>query len=125
MSWIPYRTADWIPGSPAFWLRISGLHAARELTAIGVGIFVAAWVLIGVGQAFGVMVANTDSAAPAGVYRVASASFRRGDLVAACLPGCDRARGARARLPAHRTVRGQCRAGRQGRGRPARRHRRD
>jgi len=62
------------------------MDAARELTAIGVGIFVAAWVMIVVGKTFGVLVANTDSAAPAGVYRVTSASFDRGDLVAACLP---------------------------------------
>jgi conjugative transfer signal peptidase TraF len=86
MSRIPYRTADWIPGSPAFWLRISGLDAVRELTSIGVRIFLAAWVLIGVGKAFGILVANTDSAAPAGVYRVTSGRFQRGDLVAACLP---------------------------------------
>ena len=86
MSWIPYRTADWVPGSPAFWLRIGRLDATRELTAIGVGIFVAAWALIGLGKAFDILVVNTDSAAPAGVYRVTSASFHRGDLVAACLP---------------------------------------
>jgi conjugative transfer signal peptidase TraF len=86
MEWIPYRTADWVPGSPAFWLRLRRLDAMRELTAIGVGIFVAAWVLVGVGKAFGVLVANTDSAAPAGVYRVTSGRFHRGDLVAACLP---------------------------------------
>jgi conjugative transfer signal peptidase TraF len=86
MSWIPYRTADWIPGSPAFWLRISGLNAMRELTGLGAGIFLTAWALIGVGKVFGILVANTDSAAPAGVYRVISSSFHRGDLVAACLP---------------------------------------
>jgi conjugative transfer signal peptidase TraF len=86
MSWIPYRTADWVPGSPAFWLRVRRLDAMRELTAFGVGIFVVAWALIGVGKAIGILVASTDSAAPAGVYRVTSASFNRGDLVAACLP---------------------------------------
>jgi conjugative transfer signal peptidase TraF len=86
MSWIPYRTADSIPGSPAFWLRIRRIDAVRELTVLGVGIFIVALMLIGLGKAFGVLIANTDSAAPAGVYRVASGSFQRGDLVAACLP---------------------------------------
>jgi conjugative transfer signal peptidase TraF len=86
MSWIPYRTADWIPGSPAFWLRISGLNAMREVTALGAGILLLGWALIGFGKVFGILVANTDSAAPAGVYRVVASSFRRGDLVAACLP---------------------------------------
>ena len=48
-------------------------------------VFVAA-LLIAVGKTFGILISNTDSAAPAGVYRVVSADFERGDLVAACLP---------------------------------------
>jgi len=33
-----------------------------------------------------VLISTTDSAAPAGVYRVVSGNFKRADLVAACLP---------------------------------------
>jgi conjugative transfer signal peptidase TraF len=86
MSWIPYRTADSIPGSPAFWLGVRQLEAGGQLLSILTGLVIAGALLIWVGEAFGILVANTDSAAPAGVYRIASGSFRRGDLVAACLP---------------------------------------
>jgi conjugative transfer signal peptidase TraF len=50
------------------------------------GIALAAAILIAVGEAFGVLISNTDSAAPAGVYRVVGHNVVRGDLVAACLP---------------------------------------
>jgi conjugative transfer signal peptidase TraF len=86
MSCIPCRTADLTPGSPAFWLRIRQLEAVRQVTAIGVSMVIVAALLIGLGEAFGILIANTDSAAPAGVYRVVSRDFQRGDLVAACLP---------------------------------------
>src|SRR5881227_2546991 len=49
--------------------------------AVGFGVFV-----ITIGEGFQLLVATTDSAAPAGVYQVASGEVRRGDLVAACLP---------------------------------------
>ena len=42
--------------------------------------------MIALGNAFGVLISLTDSAAPAGVYRIVSGGFRRGDLVAVCLP---------------------------------------
>jgi conjugative transfer signal peptidase TraF len=34
---------------------------------------------------FGVLISNTDSAAPAGIHRVVSHEVKRGELVAACL----------------------------------------
>lgn len=86
MSRLRYRTADSIRGLPAYWLRLWTIDAARDVTAIGVIIVVVAWVLIGLGKAFGILIPNTDSAAPAGIYHVASSTFHRGELVAACLP---------------------------------------
>jgi len=86
MSWLRYSTADSISVLPPYWLRFWTIDAARDVTAIGVMIVVATWVLIGLGKAFGILIANTDSAAPAGVYHVVSTDFHRGDLVAACLP---------------------------------------
>jgi len=50
----------------------------------GLGLFVA--VLLALGNALGLLISNTDSAAPAGIYRVISREVKRGDLVAACLP---------------------------------------
>ena len=50
------------------------------------GIAVAAAVLIAAGNAFGILISNTDSAAPAGVYRIAGKKIERGELVAGCLP---------------------------------------
>src|SRR5271170_2684022 len=49
-------------------------------------IAIATAILIAVGNAFGVLISNTDSAAPAGVYRVVAHEIERGELVAACLP---------------------------------------
>jgi len=86
MSRLRYRTADSIAILPPYWLRLWTIDAAREVTGIGVMIVVAAWVLIELCKTFGILIANTDSAAPAGVYHVVSTTFHRGDLVAACLP---------------------------------------
>jgi conjugative transfer signal peptidase TraF len=86
MRQLQYRTADSIPVLPPYWLQLWTIDAARDVTAIGVMIVLAVWVLIGLGKAFGILIANTDSAAPAGVYQVVSSTFHRGDLVAACLP---------------------------------------
>ena len=49
-------------------------------------IAIATALLIAVGNALGVLILNTDSAAPAGVYRVVAHGIERGELVAACLP---------------------------------------
>jgi conjugative transfer signal peptidase TraF len=50
------------------------------------GIIIAAAFLIGIGDAFGLLISNTDSAAPSGVYHIISGEPKRGDLVAVCLP---------------------------------------
>jgi conjugative transfer signal peptidase TraF len=50
------------------------------------GLAVAVVVLMAIGNTFGLLISNTDSAAPAGIYRVVSDNFQRGDLIAACLP---------------------------------------
>ncbi len=86
LSSIPCRTVNSISGIPAFWVHISTLEAGSKMLGLCLGIALVAALLIKVGETFGILVANTDSAAPAGVYRVASPRIHRGDLVAACLP---------------------------------------
>ena len=86
MSRIRYGTADSIPGSPAFWLRVRQLEAGGRMLSTLTVIVIASAVLIWAGEAVGLLIANTDSAAPAGVYRIVSSSFHRGELVAVCLP---------------------------------------
>ena len=81
-----YSTAENAPGSLAWRLEVKRLEAARRMGAAVGGIAIAAVFLIGFGEAFGLLISNTDSAAPAGVYRVVGSNVRRGDLVAACLP---------------------------------------
>ncbi len=86
MSCRPCRTADLTPGSPAFWLRIRQLETGGRMLSTASGIVIVAAFLIWLGKGLGILIANTDSAASAGVYRVVSGDFQRGDLVAACLP---------------------------------------
>jgi len=81
-----YSTAENAPGSLAQHVQFQRLEAARGPLAAMAGIAVAAAILIAAGEAFGVLISNTDSAAPAGVYRVIGREINRGDLVAACLP---------------------------------------
>ncbi len=86
MSSTLYSTAENPAGSVAQRLHFQRLEGARGPIGTMAGISIAAAVLIAVGDAFGVLISNTDSAAPAGVYRVVSGKFQHGDLVAACLP---------------------------------------
>ena len=86
MSRIQCCTADLAPGSLAQRIRLWQLAAARQTGAALAGVVFLAALLIAAGKMFGILISNTDSAAPAGVYRVVSADFGRGDLVAACLP---------------------------------------
>jgi conjugative transfer signal peptidase TraF len=79
-------TADLAPGSLAQRIRFEQLKATRQAGAALAGLVFAAAFLIAVGKTFGILISNTDSAAPAAVYRVVAGDFRRGDLVAACLP---------------------------------------
>ena len=86
MSSTLYSTAENPAGSLAQRLHFRQLEGARRPVGVMVAIAIMAAILIAIGDAFGVLISNTDSAAPAGIYRVVSAKFQRGDLVAACLP---------------------------------------
>jgi conjugative transfer signal peptidase TraF len=81
-----YSTAESTPGSLAWRLKTRQLEAARQLGRCIGGIVIAGVFLLAVGDAFGLLISNTDSAAPAGIYRIVSGEPKRGDLVAACLP---------------------------------------
>jgi len=81
-----YSTAENAPGSLAQRVQFQRLESARSPLAAIAGIALAAAILIAVGEAFSVLISNTDSAAPAGIYRVVGHRMARGDLVAACLP---------------------------------------
>jgi len=81
-----YSTAENAAGSLDQRVQFQRLEGARRPLAAMAGIAFAAAILIAAGEAFGVLISNTDSAAPAGVYRVVGREINRGDLVAACLP---------------------------------------
>ena len=81
-----YRTAENAPGSLRWRLQIRQLEAARSALGMAGGLTIAVTILIAIGKAFGILISNTDSAAPAGIYRVAGHNIHRGELVAACLP---------------------------------------
>jgi conjugative transfer signal peptidase TraF len=81
-----YSTAENAPRSLASRLEVKRLKASRRMGVAVGGIAIAAVFLVGFGEAFGLLISNTDSAAPAGIYRVAGPDVKRGDLVAACLP---------------------------------------
>ena len=81
-----YSTAENAAGSLDQRVQLQRLEGARGPLAVMAGIALAAAILIAVGEAFGVLISNTDSAAPAGVYRMVGHEVARGDLVAACLP---------------------------------------
>ncbi len=86
MSGTLCSTAENPAGSLAQRLHLQRLEGARGPIGAMAGIAIAVAVLIAVGNAFGVLISDTDSAAPVGVYRVVSGKFQRGDLVVACLP---------------------------------------
>ena len=81
-----YGTAESAPGSLAWRVKTRQLEVARLLGGCIAGIAMAAAFLIAVGDAFGLLFSNTDSAAPTGIYRLAGHEIERGELVAACLP---------------------------------------
>ena len=81
-----YSTAENPAGSLTQRIHFQQLEGARGPIAAIAGIAFAAMILIAAGNAFGILISNTDSAAPAGVYRVVGHDISRGDLVAACLP---------------------------------------
>jgi len=61
-------------------------HARRPALAM-LGPVIAVALLVALGSVFGLRISLTDSAAPAGIYRlVRGVSVKHGELVAACLP---------------------------------------
>lgn len=81
-----YSTSENGAGSLSEQVHLQQLEGARGALAALAGIAFGAAVLIAVGKASGIRISTTDSAAPAGVYRIAGHEVRRGELVAACLP---------------------------------------
>jgi len=81
-----YSTSENPAGSLSERIHFEQLEGARGPLAAMIGIALVAAVLIGLGKAAGIRISTTDSAAPAGVYRIAGHEIRRGELVAACLP---------------------------------------
>jgi conjugative transfer signal peptidase TraF len=82
----PYHMVSARFGSLGRRLALQRLQGARQPFGFlaGLGLFLV--ILLAVGNALGLLISNTDSAAPAGIYRVVSPEVKRGDLVAACLP---------------------------------------
>jgi conjugative transfer signal peptidase TraF len=81
-----YSTAENPAGSLNQRVHFQQLEGARGPIAAMAGIVFAAAILIALGDAFGILISNTDSAAPEGVYRIGGNEIARGELVAACLP---------------------------------------
>ena len=81
-----YSTSENAVGSLSERVRFQQLEGARGPLAVLAAIALAIAPLIGAGRAFRIRISTTDSAAPAGVYRIAGHEVRRGELVAACLP---------------------------------------
>ena len=82
-----YSTAENAAGSLDQRLHLQHLEGARGPLAAMAGIALAAAILIVAGEAFGVLISNTDSAAPAGVYRVVGCEVARGYLRSGGCPG--------------------------------------
>jgi conjugative transfer signal peptidase TraF len=81
-----YSTSENAAGSLSERVHFQQLEGARGALAALAAIALAIALLIGAGRAFRIRISTTDSAAPAGVYRIAGHEVRRGTLVAACLP---------------------------------------
>ncbi len=81
-----YSTSEKAAGSLSERVHFQQLEGARGALAALAGIAFGATLLVAVGKASGIRISTTDSAAPAGVYRIAGHEVRRGELVAACLP---------------------------------------
>ena len=82
----PYHMVSPGFGSLGWRLALQRLQRARQSLGFLAGLALFAAVLLTLGNALGLLISNTDSAAPAGIYRVISREVKRGDLVAACLP---------------------------------------
>jgi hypothetical protein len=81
-----YSTAENRVGSLAQRIHFQHLEGAHGPIGAMAGIAIITALLVAFGNAMGMLISNTDSAAPAGVYRVVGHKIRRRELVAACLP---------------------------------------
>jgi type IV secretory pathway protease TraF len=81
----PYHMVSSGFGSLGWMLARRRPGAARGLLGFLAALPVALAVLIAIGDAFAMLISNTDSTAPACIFRVVSHEVRRGELVAACL----------------------------------------
>ena len=81
-----YSTAEDHGGSLAQRANFQRFEGACGPAATLIETMFAAALLVAFGNGLGLMISNTDSAAPAVIYRVVSNHFYRGNLVAACLP---------------------------------------
>ena len=82
----PYGTSENAAGSLWERVHLEQLEGARGPLAALAGIAFVTAIAIAAGKASGIRISTTDSAAPAGVYRIVGYQVRRGELVAACLP---------------------------------------
>ena len=81
----PYHMVSGGFGSLGWMLARRRPGGVREPLEFLAALAVVLAVLIAIGDAFGVLISNTDSAAPAGIFRVVSREVKRGELVAAGL----------------------------------------
>jgi type IV secretory pathway protease TraF len=81
----PYHMVSGGFGTLGWMLALRPPGGARGPLGFLAALAVVVAVLIAIGDAFGVLISNTDSAAPAGIFRVVSHEAKRGELVAACL----------------------------------------
>jgi conjugative transfer signal peptidase TraF len=81
----PYHMASGGLGSLGWMLALRRPGGAHVPLGFFAALAVVLAVLIAIGDAFGVLISNTDSAAPAGIYRVVSHEVKRAELVGACL----------------------------------------
>lgn len=81
-----YSTSENAAGSLSERVRFQQLEGARGPLTTMAAIAFAAAIAIAAGKASGIRISTTDSAAPAGVYRIVGHEVKRGVLVAACLP---------------------------------------
>lgn len=86
MSSTLYSTAENPAGSLAQRIHFQQLEGARGPIGAMAGIAIITAVLVAICNALGVLISNTDSAAPAGIYRIVAHEIHRGELVAVCLP---------------------------------------
>ena len=86
IGWPPYHMVSGGFGSLRGRLALRRVGATRGPLGFLAAFTVILAVLVAVGEAFGLLISNTDIAAPFGIYRVVSREVKRDETVAACLP---------------------------------------